>query len=108
MNSEVYTGGLAYWGGDRFPITNDNAAAVDAMLGQKDAAGAAYNASFTLWLFAGVTDFGFQGGSTGGSGTAQYLTPSYDFGAPVTESGALRPLYTELQQVHLSNLPTYL
>jgi hypothetical protein len=42
---------------------------------------------------------GFQGGSVGGSGAAQYLTPSYDFGAPVTESGSLRPLYGLLQAV---------
>ena len=46
-----------------------------------------------------LTMTGFQGGSVGGSGAAQYLTPSYDFGAPVTESGSLRPLYGLLQAV---------
>jgi hypothetical protein len=82
MNSEVYTGGLAMWGSNRFPNgIVDIAPVVDAMLGKNDTAGAAFNASFTLWLFAGVTDFGFQGGNVQG---VQYLTPSYDFGSPVT------------------------
>ena len=97
MNSEVYTGGLPMWGSGSFPSTPiDIAPVVDAMLGKNDTAGAAFNASFTLWLFSGVTDFGFQGGNVQG---ANYLTPSYDFGAPVTESGALRPQYAKLQAV---------
>jgi hypothetical protein len=91
MNSEVYTGGLSMWGDAQFPKgAVDIAPVVDAMLGQQDTHGAPFNASFTLWLFTGVTDFGFQGGNVHGT---DYLTPSYDFGAPVTESGALRPQY---------------
>lgn len=97
MNSETYTGALAMWGDKQFPSPPaDIAPVVDAMLSMNDTAGAAFNASFTLWLFAGVTDFGFQGGSVQGG---QFLTPSYDFGSPVTESGALRPQYAKLQQV---------
>lgn len=97
MNSEVYTGGLAMWGNPHFPSNSiDIAPVVDAMLSKNDTAGVAFNASFTLWLFAGVTDFGFQGGSTQ---RVNYLTPSYDFGSPVTESGVLRPQYAKLQTV---------
>ena len=68
MNSETYTGGLSMWGDKEFPkAPTDIAPVVDAMLGQIDTSGAPFNASFTLWLFAGVTDFGFQGGSVQGT-----------------------------------------
>jgi hypothetical protein len=97
MNSEYYTGGLAMWGDGTFPKGSIAISGpLDIMLSMADSAGIPFNASFSLWLFTGVTDFGFTGGNVQGS---NFLTPSYDFGAPVTESGALRPLYAELQTV---------
>ena len=85
------------WGDAAFPKGSINISGpLDTMLSMVDAQGFAFNASFTLWLFTGVTDFGFMGGNVQG---ATFLTPSYDFGAPVTESGVLRPLYAELQGV---------
>ena len=56
--------------------------------------------SFSLYMFHGGTNFGFENGALWN--TAGYLEPvttSYDYGAPLDESGRPTQLYTGLRKI---------
>lgn len=53
--------------------------------------------SFSIYMFNGGTNFGFQSGSDFGNGT-QPVTTSYDYGAPLDESGRPNDIYYALRE----------
>ncbi|PCG98823.1 Glycoside hydrolase, family 35 [Penicillium occitanis (nom. inval.)] len=52
--------------------------------------------SFSLYMFHGGTNFAFSNGGLN-FGQLEAVTPSYDYGAPLDESGRPRELYWELR-----------
>ncbi|KAJ5776804.1 hypothetical protein N7520_000050 [Penicillium odoratum] len=66
--------------------------------------------SFSIYMFNGGTNFGFQSGSDFGNGT-EPVTTSYDYGAPLDESGRPNDIYYALRQTlgpfsrHLPDAP---
>ena len=102
MCSEIYPGTLTYWGDSTFPVIyppTSVAASIDKILDTEHCGG---STSFALWLFAACTDFGWWGGVLelwSGASAWRALVPTYDFGAPVDESGVVRPLFYLLQDV---------
>ena len=102
MCSEIYPGTLTYWGDSTFPVIYPPtlvAASIDKILDTEHCGG---STSFALWLFAACTDFGWWGGVLelwSGASAWRALVPTYDFGAPVDESGVVRPLFYLLQDV---------
>ena len=101
MVSEFYPGYITSDGEKQFPIVYDPtmvASQLDKVLNTTYCGG---STSFALWLFAACSDFGFWGGTLWAyqSKSLGVLTPSYDVGAPVDESGGIRPLFHMLQAV---------
>jgi len=89
--SEFYSGMLGYWQNSR-PKVNS-----------ADVVMLSLNASFNIYLFHGVTSFGFTSGgdilnsSDANIGNLPQLT-SYDFDAPLTEAGDLTEKYFKIKQ----------
>lgn len=54
--------------------------------------------SFSLYMFAGGTSFGFMAGANGGAADYQLDTTSYDYDSPVDESGRITPKYLAFRQ----------
>jgi beta-galactosidase len=92
MCTEYWTGWFDHWGERHHVRPADEAAAtLDEIL--------AANASVSLYMFHGGTNFGFMNGANL-DGTA-YLADvtSYDYDAPLTETGDPTPKYFAFQQV---------
>ncbi|XP_050432684.1 beta-galactosidase-like [Adelges cooleyi] len=98
INSEFYTGWIAFWGQPRPPR---NAQDIVTMMKRV----MAYNASFNFLMFHGGTNFGLTSGGTfvGGSSldTAVYMPQltTYDFTSPLDEAGDPTEKYFEIQRV---------
>ena len=61
--------------------------------------------SFSLYMFHGGTNWGYQNGGDGGGGSPLTAdTTSYDYGAPLDESGHVTPLYHGIRQTIFSYL----
>ncbi|GAB6024566.1 hypothetical protein CHUAL_009718 [Chamberlinius hualienensis] len=87
INSEYYTYGHVHWGFPQYDlILSDVSITLEEMLD--------LNASVNMYMFHGGTNFGFSSGANS-HGTYDYLadTTSYDFMAPISESGLVSDLY---------------
>ncbi|CRG90106.1 hypothetical protein PISL3812_07147 [Talaromyces islandicus] len=65
------------------------------------------NISFNIYMFNGGTNFGFQNGADWGDST-EPVTTSYDYGAPLDESGRPTDIYYALRETlgnYTSDLP---
>ncbi|CZR50366.1 related to Beta-galactosidase [Phialocephala subalpina] len=54
--------------------------------------------SFSLYMFHGGTNFGFQNGADWSKSLTPVIT-SYDYGAPLTESGGITDIYLALREM---------
>uniref|UniRef100_A0AC34G6V7 Glycoside hydrolase 35 catalytic domain-containing protein n=1 Tax=Panagrolaimus sp. ES5 TaxID=591445 RepID=A0AC34G6V7_9BILA len=87
VNSEFYPGWFTMWGmktGYR-PTTKE---VIDAMTVMYN-----LNASFTIYLMHGGTNYGFWNGAE----PEGAIMTSYDWGAPISENGEIRPMYLAIQ-----------
>ena len=58
------------------------------------------NASVNIYMFAGGTNFGFWNGANNGSEEDYYpVTTSYDYDAPISETGELTPKFFMLRSI---------
>uniref|UniRef100_A0A2P2I5I9 Beta-galactosidase n=1 Tax=Hirondellea gigas TaxID=1518452 RepID=A0A2P2I5I9_9CRUS len=57
------------------------------------------NASANLYMFIGGTNFGFLAGANHGGADYLPLVTSYDYDAPLTESGAYTPKYDKVKEI---------
>ena len=58
------------------------------------------NASLNLYMFVGGTNFGFWNGANNGSAEDYYpITTSYDYDAPISETGDLSPKFFMLKAI---------
>lgn len=91
VNSEYYTCGHTRWG---YPANGcDIDQVIETLEEMLD-----LNASINMYMFHGGTSFGF----TNGANLADTYWPdttSYDFGAPLTESGDVTELYDRIREI---------
>jgi beta-galactosidase len=93
--SELWSGWFDSWGASRH--NHKTAEKLDITLHQLTAVGCA---GFSHWMWAGGTNFGYWGGRTVG-GDGVFMTTSYDYDAPVSEYGELRPKAHVARRHHL-------
>lgn len=104
LHGEFYTSWLDLWDSD-YPHSTPTyawsniSAMVDSL--EKVIVG---NNSFGLYMFHGGTNFGFEGGSTN-SGKQGSVTTSYDYGAPLDESGRVTELYNAIRAMVSKHVP---
>ncbi|CAG2112123.1 unnamed protein product, partial [Medioppia subpectinata] len=99
VNSEYYTGWIDHWEEPHSTVGSAQVAnTLDKML--------AFNASLNLYPLCGGTSFGFGAGANQGDG-GQYIPciTSYDFNAPLTESGDPTQKYFDVRKVIGKYLP---
>ncbi|KAK8782256.1 hypothetical protein V5799_016401 [Amblyomma americanum] len=87
---EYYTGWMDYWGWKHSTSSADAIVETYTDLMKR-------GASVTFYMFVGGTNFGFKAAKA----DSYPLTTSYDYGAPVTESGDIRPIYHAIRDVTL-------
>ncbi|KAH7935974.1 hypothetical protein HPB52_015992 [Rhipicephalus sanguineus] len=90
---EYYTGWMDYWG------YAHNYKTKDAILNTYKIM-MTHNASVVFYMFVGGTNFGFKSGKS----ITYPLTTSYDYGAPVSESGDIRSIYYDIRNLTTSYL----
>ena len=100
VNSEFYTGWLDHWGEPKAKVDpNAFASSLNKLLSYK-------NASVNMYMFEGGTNFGFMNGANANRpGKYQPQITSYDYDAPLTESGDPWEKYTLIRQVVSKYLP---
>ncbi|XP_077548500.1 beta-galactosidase-like [Haemaphysalis longicornis] len=86
--SEYYTGGMDYWGYEHVWRKRETVVETLKALLQ-------LNASVSLYMFHGGTNFGF----TAGKSLGHALVTSYDYGAPLDEAGDPTPLYHDIRNL---------
>lgn len=92
VNSEYYTGWLDHWGE---PHQRRNATTIAFYLDKI----LAMNASVNMYMFEGGTNFGFMNGANSAAGSLLPVPTSYDYDAPLTESGNYTKKFVEIQKV---------
>jgi beta-galactosidase len=97
MCAEFWNGWFDHWGAHHHTTaTADAAAELDELL--------ATGASVNLYMFHGGTNFGFTNGAND-KGVYQATTTSYDYDAPLTESGETGPKYWAFRDVIAKHAP---
>jgi beta-galactosidase len=97
-NSEYWDGWFDHWGERHHATdTGEQAQEIDWMLGQ--------GYSLNLYMFHGGTSFGFMSGANWDEKTYQPDVTSYDYDAPVSESGALTQKYSAFREVIARHRP---
>jgi beta-galactosidase len=94
MVSELWSGWFDSWGASSH--TGKSAASLDRTLHQLTAVG---SSGWSHWMLAGGTNWGYWGGRTVG-GDAIHMTTSYDYDAPISEYGGLKPKYFVARRHH--------
>jgi beta-galactosidase GanA len=103
MNAEYYTTWIDHWAADGEHQFNDKEG-IEKVQGDltrllND------GGSFSLYMFHGGTNWGFQSGSNWDSSlNYQPTTTSYDYGAPLDESGRPTDLYHGIRQILIDYL----
>ncbi|MCH5184594.1 MAG: beta-galactosidase [Oscillospiraceae bacterium] len=88
---ELWNGWFDQWGAPHH--TREPREVIDVVKTILDAGG-----HFNLYMFCGGTNFGFMNGSNG-NGVFEPCITSYDYGAPLDESGRITPQYTMLKKL---------
>lgn len=92
LDGEYYITWLDQWGSER-PYQTDVGNAVQTKKIQSDLEWIlAHNGSFSIYMFHGGTNWGFQNGADWENALEPIIT-SYDYGAPLDESGRTNALY---------------
>ncbi|KAH7719945.1 Protein T19B10.3 [Aphelenchoides avenae] len=105
VNSEFYPGWFMQWGGS-VPYKSPDAM-MDSIREMY-----AHNASFSIYMFHGGTNFGFwngaqQWGNHGAwGGTKATMTTNYDYSAPITEAGQIREHFLEVRKF-IKSIPNW-
>jgi hypothetical protein len=63
------------------------------------------NNSFSIYMFHGGTNWGFDNGAIWGSSYLEAVTTSYDYGAPLDESGRPTTIYYQIRDVIAKYVP---
>lgn len=103
LDGEYYITWLDLWASNSTYNTDvGNQATIEAI--QSDLAWVLENGhSFSLYMFHGGTNWGFQSGADWSSSLTPVIT-SYDYGAPLDESGRTTDIYDALRETISSNV----
>ncbi|KAJ2981434.1 hypothetical protein NQ176_g2026 [Zarea fungicola] len=98
LNGEYYITWIDQWGSD-YPhqqISGSEGAIADAIADLDWTLGGNY--SFSIYMFHGGTNFGFENGGIRDNGPLAAVITSYDYGAPLDESGRPTDVYFRLRE----------
>ena len=100
LDAEYYTTWLDLWASNySYQTTAGDPKAQKAVYDDIDWI-LSHNDSFSLYMFHGGTNFGFENGALrADAGYLEPVTTSYDYGAPLDESGRTTKLYDGLRKV---------
>ena len=108
LNGEYYTKWFSTWGPKSSfqTLAGDSSGTSDVLSDVNYMVGGGH--SFSLYMFHGGTNFGFGNGAVNfGSGLQPFVT-SYDYGAPLDETGRPNDLYTAIRKTiaqHIRGIP---
>ncbi|KAI1442654.1 glycoside hydrolase family 35 protein [Annulohypoxylon stygium] len=104
LDGEYYTFAPDFWGSANAHNTAvGNPSQIQALVSDLDFVLGANN-SISLYMFHGGTNFGFSNGAIWKNYTAVFIT-SYDYGAPLDESGRTTELYDTLRDTIAKYVP---
>uniref|UniRef100_A0A6M2DWQ0 Beta-galactosidase n=1 Tax=Xenopsylla cheopis TaxID=163159 RepID=A0A6M2DWQ0_XENCH len=92
VNSEYYTGWFTHWGEEYTKVAPQKVADTLRQI-------LADNASVSLYMFGGGTNFEFTSGANFEDGKYLPQITSYDYDAPLTEAGDPTPKYMAIKEV---------
>mgnify|MGYP001561714704 CR=1 FL=1 len=102
LNGEWYMTWIDKWGGDKHQ-TNSGDANKISLLGAQLVTALKSGYSFSIYMFHGGTNWGYQNGANYGD-SLEPVTTSYDYGAPLDESGRPTDIYNGLRKSLISFL----
>ncbi|KAI1389448.1 glycoside hydrolase family 35 protein [Hypoxylon trugodes] len=104
LDGEYYTFAPDYWGpGNKHNTAVGNPSQIQQFVSDLDYVLGANN-SISLYMFHGGTNFGFSNGAIWKNYTAVFIT-SYDYGAPLDESGRTTDLYFKFRDTIQKYVP---
>ncbi|KAJ4163996.1 hypothetical protein LMH87_005689 [Akanthomyces muscarius] len=105
LNGEYYITWIDQWGSDyaHQQISGSDTDIAKAV-GDLDWT-LAGNYSFSIYMFHGGTNFGFENGGIRDDGPLAAMTTSYDYGAPLDESGRPTDVYYKLREMISKYVP---
>ncbi|KAJ3497436.1 hypothetical protein NLG97_g1904 [Lecanicillium saksenae] len=105
LNGEYYITWIDQWGSD-YPHQqiSGSQASIDKAVEDLDWT-LAGNYSFSIYMFHGGTNFGFENGGIRDDGPLAAVTTSYDYGAPLDESGRPTDVYFKLREMISKYVP---
>ncbi|KAI1462721.1 glycoside hydrolase family 35 protein [Annulohypoxylon moriforme] len=104
LDGEYYTLGPDFWGSANAHTTAvGNPSQIQQFVSDLDLVLGANN-SISLYMFHGGTNFGFSNGAIWKNYTAAFIT-SYDYGAPLDESGRTTEVYDTLRETIAKYVP---
>uniref|UniRef100_A0A914E5U3 Glycoside hydrolase 35 catalytic domain-containing protein n=1 Tax=Acrobeloides nanus TaxID=290746 RepID=A0A914E5U3_9BILA len=86
VDSEYYDGWIVNWGSSYYSIFHQIQRVINDFTGMYS-----LNASWSVYMFHGGTNFGFQ--------NAWNVITSYDYAAPISENGDVTPLYVAIRNM---------
>ncbi|EGX89953.1 beta-calactosidase, putative [Cordyceps militaris CM01] len=105
LNGEYYISWIDQWGSD-YPhqqIAGSQADVAKAVADLDWTLAGGY--SFSIYMFHGGTNFGFENGGIRDDGPLAAMTTSYDYGAPLDESGRPTDVYFRLRDMIQKYVP---
>jgi beta-galactosidase GanA len=97
LDGEYYVTWLDQWASNKsFATDSGNAASIQNIQSDLDWI-LKQNGSFSIYMFHGGTNWGFQNGADWGD-SLEPITTSYDYGAPLDESGRPNDIYDAIRQ----------
>lgn len=105
LDSEYYVLSFDYWGSNSTHKTPaGDAASSRTILADIDWV-LAHNDSISLYMFHGGTNWGFDNGGIWLDSSLHAITTSYDYGAPLDESGRPTAIYYQIRDVIAKHVP---
>ncbi|OAA73800.1 Glycoside hydrolase, family 35 [Cordyceps fumosorosea ARSEF 2679] len=105
LNGEYYITWIDQWGSDYgHQQISGSTDAISKAVADLDWT-LAGNYSFSIYMFHGGTNFGFENGGMRDDGPLAAVTTSYDYGAPLDESGRPTDLYHALREMISKYVP---
>ncbi|KAH8691660.1 putative beta-calactosidase [Talaromyces proteolyticus] len=105
LDGEYYVTWLDTWASNySFETDVGNAAATKEVISDLDWI-LSNNNSFSLYMFHGGTNLGFDNGGIWGGTYLEAVTTSYDYGAPLDESGRPTEIYYEIRDLISKYVP---
>jgi hypothetical protein len=104
LDGEYYVTWLDNWASNSSHQTDVGGSAVQQVLNDLDWI-LSNNNSFSLYMFHGGTNWGFDNGALWGGSYLDAVTTSYDYGAPLDESGRPTEVFYEIRETIAKYVP---